>query len=175
MKAPTRAGRPDSHRATCDRLVAAAVGRAPGRTLPLFSLILSFRRRKQGAWCGQAWLAAVLDVDERTIRRHLAVLVAADLIDVEGHEAHHDPATGQWRRRTNRYRCRFPKKRTRPKPTYHQVTPSGHSCPVNAFSNQLSVGSAPCGPPPTPPPRCISCDNEPPPGRWRCDPCQDKI
>ncbi len=153
----------------------AAAGRVRGNALDLFGLLQTFRRRKLAAWPSQRWIADVLDVDERTVRRWLKKLVAAGVVEVEDHDAYHDPATGQWRRRTNRYRCRFPKKRTRPKPTYHQVTPSGHSCPVNAFSNQLSVGSAPCGPPPTPPPRCISCDNEPPPGRWRCDPCQDEI
>jgi hypothetical protein len=172
------------NRAVRNRLVVHAVGRVSGGAVELLAVLSSFAVRRQAAQPSQRWMAARLDVCERTIRNRLTELVAAELVEITAHAAHHDPATGRWRRRTNRYRCRFREKRSGRSEGYPQVRPSGkrlpHQAPYRAFQTD-PPGGAPPSTRPQPPPwsastieLCEDCQQRPPiPGKWRCQPCQD--
>jgi hypothetical protein len=121
----------DTGRAWAARYVTSVARAGRPTRATLAQLLAGFRARGQAAIPSQRWLAARLHVADRTIRRWLKTLEADGLLDVTRHAAHHDPITGRWRRRTNRYRCRFKTKRAS-MTGKDQVTPSGHSCPQNA-------------------------------------------
>lgn len=121
-----RKGTPHARRA---RYVTAVVRRARPGPAALADLLAGFRARGQGAWPSQAWMAARLNVTVRTIRRWTNELEAAGVVDVTRRRPHHHHLTGQFRRRTNRYRCRFANEKRGPMTGKDQVTPSGHSCP----------------------------------------------
>ena len=117
-------------RAAADRMFHAAAGVAPAHTLPTYRAIIGFRRTGHGAWPSQEWIARRVGLSVRQVKRHVRALLELDLLEVTPSLAHHDETTGQWRRRTNRYRCRWPRKtpgRTRRRPA---SSPRGHACPV---------------------------------------------
>lgn len=121
-----RAGTPHARRA---RYVAAVVRRARPGPAALADVLAGFRARDRGAWPSQKWLAGTLNVSVRTIHRWTKELEAAGVVDVERRRPHHHHLTGQFRRRTNRYRCRFANEKRGPMTGKNLVRPSGHSCP----------------------------------------------
>ncbi len=145
--------------AYADRYVAHTAARTGGPT-GLAALVASFARRGHAAYPSQAWLAERLDVSVRTVRRWTVQLEHDGLLDVERRRPHHDHITGRWHRRTNRYRCRFAKRRTAPNAGKRLVTPTGHICPVKAFPKGANGAGAvvvepvglPDGPAVPPPP-----------------------
>lgn len=164
-------------RVEADRLFYVAAGAVPAHAVPTLRALLAYRRAGMGAWPSQRYLAARLDLSERTVRRHVAALIAAGVLDVETHRAHHHPTTGQWRRRTNRYRCRFPPKR--PGQTHRGSAPSprGHARPHDVPMAIPSTRPAPpdgsgvgagSGDP-------CACGQPTPPGKWRCPDCQARV
>jgi hypothetical protein len=133
-------------RAEADRLFYAAAGAVPAHTLPTLRAVLSFRRQGKGCWASQRrHLAEATGLCERTVRRHVAALAAAGVLDVEGFPAHHDQATGQWRRRTNRYRCRFPQKRPGQGTRQRGPSPRGHARPHDVPSVNPDPPTPPVG------------------------------
>ena len=145
-----------------DRYVAHVAARTTGPA-SLASLLASFARRRQAAYPGQAWIAERLGVSVRTVRRWTKQLEERGVVTVTRRDAHHDHITGRWRRRTNRYRCRFAKRRTTSTTGYDQVTPSGHIWPVKASPKGANGAGAvrvePVGPPDdpvVPPPRWVA-------------------
>lgn len=141
-------------RAWMARYVTSVARRGRPTRATLAELLVSFRARGRAAHPSQRWLANKLGVCERTIRRWTKSLEADGSLDVQRHAAHHDPISGRWRRRTNRYRCRFANAKRTPRPGDVQVRPSGHSCPQDAPHGAGDVaGPAPVGAdPPSPPP-----------------------
>jgi len=135
------------------RYVTSVARRGRPTRATLAELLAGFRARGQAAHPSQIWLARRLKVNVRTIRRWLISLEGDGLVDVTRHAAHHDPISGRWRRRTNRYRCTFAKAKRAETKASVQVTPSGHSCPQDAPSWGGEVAAAPVGAdPPAPPP-----------------------
>lgn len=175
--------------AECDAMECAAARRVPAYAMPTFRATLTFRRLGLGAWPAQQWLATRTGLTIRTVRRHQRVLQAAGVLDVERSRPHHDPATGQWRRRTNRYRCRFAprtesKNRNRPAPRGRPPAPTGHACPDNVLrepsDDPAAAGGAVSGqvvPTVDDDERrtCPTCGGPTPLGRWRCDACQARV
>jgi hypothetical protein len=93
------------------------------------ALALAERSSDDTRWVpspGQLELAGVLEVDERTVRRHLAMLECLGLLLVLRDAPMRDPATGRWcRRRTNRYVLTLGSVAVDPR-----QSPTGHGCPV---------------------------------------------
>jgi hypothetical protein len=167
-------------------------------TMPTYRRLLAFHRRDQVTQPSQAWLAEATGLSVRTVRRHIAILRQLKLIDVHGHPAKHDPATGQWRRRTNRYCLRWPPKKPRPlQPGQMSASPRGHGWPQYRISSMINGGRPPAAPPTGPPTstavpitptrsattvsvadmvECFDCHAKAcAPGKWRCPTCQARV
>jgi hypothetical protein len=137
-----------------DRYVKHVAGRGRPTMVTLATYLSRFRARNLAAYPSQERMAKKLGVSVSTIYRWTKKLEELDLLDVTRHRARPDHITGQFRRRTNRYRCRFAKSkrdRTEAKP---QVRPTGQMCPVNVPCRDVSadvvpvVASPDVGPPP---------------------------
>ena len=105
------------------RLVTTTCRRTKPGPVALLDYLAGFKARGQGAWPKQKTMATRFGVTPRTIQRWLKVLVAADVLTVQGSKPHHDHITGWWKRRSNRYFARFPKAKRGEKPGKDQVTP----------------------------------------------------
>lgn len=134
-----RDGTPHARRA---RYTASVVRNLRPGPAQLADVLAGFRARGHAAVPSQEWLAKRLNRSTRTIRRWTNELEAAEHLDVDRHAAHHDPITGRWKRRTNRYRCRFKTKRGA-MTGKDLVTPSGHECPHNDLPGVVQHGLDP--------------------------------
>lgn len=93
------------------------------------ALALADRSSDDTSWVpapGQLELAGILEVDQRTVRRHLLVLEQLGFLLVLRDAPMRDPGTGRWcRRRTNRYVLTLGRVAVDPR-----QGPTGHQCPV---------------------------------------------
>jgi hypothetical protein len=153
-------------------------------TAVIASYLSGYKARGWACIPSQAVIAHDTGFCVRTVRRVTAKLEAHDVLGVTRHAATHDPATGRWRRRTNRYRLRFQKTKRHLTWGKNRPSPRGHACPQNDSFRASGVPRPPGAGPlerPQPPPwpplaieLCEDCQQRPPiPGKWRCQPCQE--